>query len=97
MEEEKKTLSDVVGYLVTLSMYQIYCQTNGQDAGQELLSQFVKKWYAHANNFFFFFYNLIINYVFSRCLTILDAGDKQPEEVEIVIKRKWFLLMGRKL
>lgn len=71
--EEKQTLADLVGYIITLSMYQNFCQANGEEAGQELLDQFITK-----------------------CLIILDSIDIKPENVQLVIKRKWFLLMGRK-
>ena len=41
--EEKQTLADLVGYIITLSMYQNFCQANGEEAGQELLDQFITK------------------------------------------------------
>lgn len=89
--ETKISISEFVGYITTWSGFQNYCKTNGEEAGQKILTEFTSK-YAY----FFYYSNGIHFQIFNFYNSVLKVLGDQNDKVELKIRRKYFLLMGRK-
>jgi hypothetical protein len=95
-EETRTTISEFVGYITTWSGYQNYCKNHGAQAGEEILTEFTSRYQI----------TLLLKYYCSSqhlsfvCLTFgdscLKAYEDNKDEGQFTIRRKYFLLMGRK-
>ena len=90
-DEEVYSMTQFMEYLRTWSAYQTYAQSNGKDAAEEILHNFVSKYYST-------FLKEIYKWIDSFFRSALDSINKSAEPVEKVmlcLKRRYFLLMGR--